>query len=335
MSAFEENVRITYKKGFFSKKLILEFPCECGETHVREMKIDSTIENKGTKILFYCNSSQIGYQFVLGNVHSNFQLKAWKSARYESERAFHIFALLAKDAPKLTLTDATRSVSQEEATQDDPVVNSNEFLGLVIDESLDEIQQAFDEGSRDFELTFKLLLLSYSDYRNGSRRQMFDIPDRYLSVISKGLAIDELSKAKTAYCHFIKNDYPKGLSILNDLDKDLSPEVGHFLTELYHFKIQNPFCVDGVMMLRPLRDRVLSIREHLEYNDNQLNEMYKMSRDPQDRLFHFGVYQINLVLLLFLAKLLNREEEEVDFLTSRINLEEFNKELRDELSKYI
>ena len=88
-------------------------------------------------------------------------------------------------------------------------------------------------------------------------------------------------------------------------------------------------------MLRPLRSRVLSVQEHLEYNDKQQNEMYKISQDPQDRLFHFGVYQVNLVLLLFLARLLNRNEDEIEFLTSKINIEGFNEEFKSELSKYI
>ena len=342
MSSFEENVKTTYKKGLFSKQLQLEFLCECGSKHTQEAKINTDIVNRGTKILFWCPHSHYGYEFILGNAKSNFQLRSWNAGKYDSEKGFHFFALYAKNAPMITLGGPpVESVSPEEATQDDPMINSNEFLGLSITESLEETQKAFDKGERSFDRIFHLIVLLYSDFRKKlehiPKESVYEIPETYLSALSQELdqQPDDFSKAKAAYCYFIKNEYPQGLSLLNELDPDLPPEIVGFLTELYYFKIQNPFCIDGVIMLRPSRSRVLTIREHLENNDRILNDKYQMALDYQDKMFHFGIYQINLVLLLFLARLLNRDDEEIQFLERRINLEEFNPKLRDALLKHI
>ena len=246
---------------------------------------------------------------------------------------------MRKAIPTFTITDATKTVPEEKATKDDQVININSFLGLTVSKSLEETKKLLEEGEKSFNLVFEYILHLYADYRDDfdKRSKVFDIPEECLTILSKQHKKhldDDFARAKLAFCYFMKNDYPQGLSLLNELDRSLSKDIKEFLLNFFYFKIQNPFSIDGVHLFRPLREQVLSIKDHLEYNDSQVNKKLDMTQDRKDRLFHLAVYQINLVLLLFLANLLERDEEEISFLKQKINLDGFNEELKNQLLKY-
>ncbi|MHA1331270.1 MAG: hypothetical protein ACTSR2_09350, partial [Candidatus Hodarchaeales archaeon] len=334
----KDKVSVVYKKNFFSKKVELSIKCKCGKTHVQKIKINGDMERRGIKYLYYCPESKIGYKLELGNSTSSFRLKKISHETYSTQKDFLMLAIYAENAPRINITSIEDSVSESEATKDDPVINVNHFLSLSVNHSLDELRTLIEAGvdNLTFNDIFEYILLLYADYREDfeKRRQLFTVPEHLLAHLAEN-STDDLSRAKLAYCYLMNNDYITGLSYLNQIKKPYSEELSNFLNDLYLFKIQNPFCVDGVILMRPLRNKVLSINEHLESNHQQVQNMLNMQSDPQDIIFHHLVYQINLVLLSFLAKNLNRDKTELQFINSKINLDGLNENKKNQLLQYI